>query len=176
MRELVGGRRLGDNRKGDGLIILDQHGARERILYERLRENPEAAPATLERPATAILPEDLARVESLGSRGNALHPIGSVYHLTLRTKNAPGAGSPGFRVRVLAGETVDAGPASHPPGTAVEARELFLNLPVRRGFLGTVRAEANAGYDNGPLRPGLGLRAAARAPRRRGARSRASTP
>jgi hypothetical protein len=30
----------------------------------------------------------------------------------------------------------------------VEARDLFLNLPVRRGFLGTVRAEANATYDN----------------------------
>ena len=26
----------------------------------------------------------------------------------------------------------------------MESRELFLNLPVRRGFLGTVRAEANA--------------------------------
>jgi DNA mismatch repair protein MutL len=54
---------------------------------------------------------DLARVESLGLRGEALHAIGSVFHLTLTT-NAPGAGSPGFRVRVLAGETVEAGPAS----------------------------------------------------------------
>ncbi len=119
--------------------------------------------------------DDLARVESLGFRGEALHAIGSVSHLTLTT-NAPGAGSPGFRVRVLAGETVEAEPASDPPGATVEARELFLNLPVRRGFLGTVRAEANAGFDNGPLRPALGLRAAGRAPRRRYARRRASTP
>ncbi len=118
--------------------------------------------------------DDLARVESLGFRGEALHAIGSVSHLTLTT-NSPGGGAAGFRVRVLAGESVEAGPASHPPGTTVEARELFLNLPVRRGFLGTVRAEANAGYDNGPLRPGLGLRAAAQAPRR-DVRSRASTP
>ncbi|MDQ3363715.1 MAG: DNA mismatch repair endonuclease MutL, partial [Actinomycetota bacterium] len=87
--------------------------------------------------------DDLARVESLGFRGEALHAIGSVSHLTLTT-NAPGTGGPGFRVRVLAGESLEAGPASHPPGTTVEARELFLNLPVRRGFLGTVRAEANA--------------------------------
>ncbi len=87
--------------------------------------------------------DDLARVESLGFRGEALHAIGAVSHLTLTT-NAPGTGGPGFRVRVLAGESLEAGPASHPPGTTVEARNLFLNLPVRRGFLGTVRAEANA--------------------------------
>ena len=50
------------------------------------------------------------------------------------TTNAPGAACPGFRVRVLAREAVEAGPASHPPGTIVGARELFLNLTVRRGF------------------------------------------
>jgi DNA mismatch repair protein MutL len=118
--------------------------------------------------------EDLARVESLGFRGEALHAIGSASHLTLTT-NAPGAGSPGFRVMVLAVETVEAGPASHPPGTTVEARELFRNLPVRRSFLGTVRAEMHAGRDNGPLRMRLGLRTAAQA-LWRGARRRASTP
>ena len=88
--------------------------------------------------------DDLARVESLGFRGEALHAIGAVSHLTVATHER-GSGDPtGFRVRVVAGETVEVGPASHPPGTTVEARELFLNLPVRRGFLGTVRAEANA--------------------------------
>jgi DNA mismatch repair protein MutL len=110
------------------------------------------APGDDERATSKIrTADDLARVESLGSRGKALHAIGSVSLLTLTT-NAPGTGSPGFRVRVLAGETVESGPASHPPGTTVEARELFLNPPVRRGFLGTVRAEANARNDNGPLR------------------------
>ena len=87
--------------------------------------------------------DDLARVESLGFRGEALHAIGSVSRLTLTTK-AAGAEGPGFRVTVLAGEVVGSGPASRPSGTTVEARELFLNLPVRRGFLGTVRAETNA--------------------------------
>jgi DNA mismatch repair protein MutL len=29
-------------------------------------------------------------------------------------------------------------------GTTVEPRDLFLNLPVSRGFLGTERAETNA--------------------------------
>jgi DNA mismatch repair protein MutL len=44
---------------------------------------------------------------------------------------------------------VESATAAHPQGTTVEARDLFLNLPVRRGFLGTVRAEARATYDNG---------------------------
>lgn len=118
--------------------------------------------------------DDLARVESLGFCGEALHAIGSVSHLTLTTHERGAEDSAGFRVRVLAGETVEAGPASPPSGTTVEARELFLNLPVRRGFLGTVRAEANAGRDNGPLRPRSGLRAVVRTPRQRGVRRRAS--
>ena len=104
----------------------------------------DAGRAVAEHATSKIQTADaLARVESLGFRGEALHAIGSVSHLTLMTNSLEVEG-PGFRVRVLAGATVEAGPASHPPGTTVEARELFLNLPVRRGFLGTVRAEANA--------------------------------
>jgi len=88
--------------------------------------------------------DDLARVVSLGFRGEALHAIGSVSALTLTTAEHDARGSMGARVRVFAGEIVDSATAAHPPGTTVEARDLFLNLPVRRGFLGTVRAEANA--------------------------------
>jgi DNA mismatch repair protein MutL len=106
---------------------------------------PEDAERAVAEHATSKIrtADDLARVESLGFRGEALHAIGSVSHLTLTT-NTRGTPGPGFGVRVLAGEVLDSGPASHAPGTTVEARDLFLNLPVRRGFLGTVRAEANA--------------------------------
>ena len=86
--------------------------------------------------------DDLARVDSLGFRGEALHAIGSVSSLTLTTSECGAA--TGTRVRVLAGELVESAPAAHPPGTTVEIRDLFLNLPVRRGFLGTLRAETNA--------------------------------
>jgi DNA mismatch repair protein MutL len=86
--------------------------------------------------------DDLARVVSLGFRGEALHAIGSVSSLTLTTRERGAEGSLGACVRVFAGETVGTATAAHPPGTTVEARDLFLNLPVRRGFLGTVRAEA----------------------------------
>lgn len=85
--------------------------------------------------------DDLALVDSLGFRGEALHAISAVSSLTLTTKERDTEGS-AARVRVFAGGPVESGPAAHPPGTTVEVRDLFLNLPVRRGFLGTERAEA----------------------------------
>jgi DNA mismatch repair protein MutL len=77
-----------------------------------------------------------------------LHAIGAVSDLTLTTRERGKEDSLGARVRVFAGKIVESATAAHAPGTTVEARDLFLNLPVRRGFLGTVRAEANARYDN----------------------------
>ena len=86
--------------------------------------------------------EDLARVVSLGFRGEALHAISSVSSLSLTTR---GAGAEhATRVRVLAGGPPERSAAAHPVGTTVEVRDLFMNLPVRRGFLGTSRAETNA--------------------------------
>jgi DNA mismatch repair protein MutL len=46
--------------EGEELIVLDQHGAHERILYERLSENPRAEAISLPSPIVARLPEDLA--------------------------------------------------------------------------------------------------------------------
>ena len=86
--------------------------------------------------------DDLARVISLGFRGEALHAISSVSSLTLTTRER-GART-GVSLRVFAGTITATAPDGREPGTTVEVRDLFLNLPVRRGFLGTVRAEANA--------------------------------
>ena len=81
-------------------------------------------------------------MDTLGFRGEALHAIGAVSSLTLTTRER--GGELGARVSVFAGEIIESAPAAHPPGTTVEVRNLFLNLPVRRGFLGTERSERNA--------------------------------
>lgn len=90
--------------------------------------------------------DDLAHLGSLGFRGEALYAIGAVSAMTLTTarRGDDAAGSTGRRVEVFAGSLTGVSPAARPPGTTVEARGLFLNLPVRRGFLGTPRSEANA--------------------------------
>ena len=106
--------------------------------------SPEDAERAVARHATSKIQtaDDLARVISLGFRGEALHAISSVSALTLTTRER-GART-GTRLQVTAGEIFDTAPDGGAPGTTVEVRGLFLTLPVRRGFLGTVRAEANA--------------------------------
>lgn len=115
----------------------------------RVRDNGsgmslEDALLAVERHSTSKIhtADDLATVTSLGFRGEALHAIAAVSSLSLTTCE-PGS-EESARVSVLGGSQPVVSVESHPPGTTVEARNLFLNLPVRRGFLGTERAEANA--------------------------------
>ena len=115
-----------------------------RVRDDGLGMSAEDAERSVGRHATSKInsAEDLARVVSLGFRGEALHAISSVSSLALTTREA--GADHATRVRVLAGGTPERSPAAHPLGTTVEVRDLFMNLPVRRGFLGTERAETNA--------------------------------
>jgi DNA mismatch repair protein MutL len=67
--------------EGDEMIILDQHGAHERVLYERLLKNPKAAPVALPEPVVVRLPEELASEAwdfeaELNSLGFQFEPFG----------------------------------------------------------------------------------------------------
>jgi len=114
--------------------------------------SPEDAERAITEHATSKIrtADDLASVVSLGFRGEALHAIGAVSNLTLTTRQRGADHALGTRVRVSAGKTMESATAAHSSGTTVEARNLFFNLPVRRGFLGTVRSEIDADRDNGP--------------------------
>jgi DNA mismatch repair protein MutL len=133
----AGASRIEVDIEGGGISLI-------RVRDDGSGMSPEDAERAVGRHATSKIrtADDLARVDTLGFRGEALHAIGSVSSLTLTTCER-GARS-GARVEVFAGKLVESAPASHLPGTTVEVRNLFLNLPVRRGFLGTERAEANA--------------------------------
>lgn len=85
--------------------------------------------------------EDLERVGTLGFRGEALPSIASVSRFALTSRTAA-AGS-ATRIEVDGGKPHSQRPAQHAPGTSVEIRDLFYNLPARRKFLRAERTEFN---------------------------------
>ncbi|TCT23950.1 DNA mismatch repair endonuclease MutL [Thiobaca trueperi] len=89
---------------------------------------------------------DLEAVATLGFRGEALPSIASVSRLTLTSRAALSGADEGegmaWEVTVGAdGQIEPLRPAAHPPGTSVEIRDLFFNVPARRKFLRTEKTE-----------------------------------
>ena len=117
-------------RGGTGLIRVRDDGAG--IPASEL-------PQAIARHATSKIAtlEDLEAIGTLGFRGEALPSIGSVSHLRI-TSRAAGAGEPA-EITVDGAAVGAVRPAAHPPGTSVEVRDLFFNVPARRRF---VRSEA----------------------------------
>ena len=78
--------------------------------------------------------EDLERgVGTLGFRGEALHAIGAVSRLTVRTRERGAA--TGTELRVEGGEVTGVERVGCPEGTVVEVEDLFYNVPARRKYL-----------------------------------------
>src|SRR4051794_6581946 len=97
----------------------------------------------LERHATSKIQkaEDLAAVHTMGFRGEAIPSIASVSRMTLTTRERESADAAATQVVINGGKLVDVKAAGSPPGTSVEVRQLFFNLPARRKFLRTEETE-----------------------------------
>lgn len=86
--------------------------------------------------------EDLDHATSLGFRGEALSSIAAVSTLTITTTRRDE--NEGFRLTVHQATDSVIEPAPPTPGTTVEIRQLFANLPARRRFLSRPQAETTA--------------------------------
>ena len=98
----------------------------------------------LERHATSKIQkaEDLAAIATMGFRGEALPSIASVSRFTLTTRERDGGSPEGTQVVVNGGTIAEVKAAGSAPGTSVEVRQLFFNLPARRKFMRTEETEA----------------------------------
>ncbi len=90
--------------------------------------------------------EDLeSGVATLGFRGEALHTIGSVSRMRIRTRprtDRDGGGDErGTELVYEGGDVVSVEPTGCPAGTTVEVADLFYNTPARRKFLKTTATE-----------------------------------
>ncbi|EDY16997.1 DNA mismatch repair protein MutL [Chthoniobacter flavus Ellin428] len=97
----------------------------------------------LERHATSKIRtgDDLASIHTLGFRGEALPSIASVSRFRLATREP--AALAGTEVIVNGGKIESVKDCGDAPGTQIEVRSLFYNLPARRKFLRTENTESS---------------------------------
>ena len=90
---------------------------------------------SLERQATSKILDvnDIEEIDTLGFRGEAIPSIASVSRFTITTRRHES--DEGTLVQVNAGQLAEVSSAGCPPGTLVEVRDLFCNVPARRKFL-----------------------------------------
>ena len=98
----------------------------------------------LERHATSKIEraEDLASIATMGFRGEAVPSIASVSRFTLITRERDSASPEGTQILINGGTIAEVKTAGSAPGTSIEVRQLFFNLPARRKFLRTEATEA----------------------------------
>ena len=129
-------------------IELEMGGARLiRVRDDGFGIPPGELVLALSRHATSKIGslDDLGRISSMGFRGEALPSIASVSRLVLASR--PGGADRGARVRVDGGTVSAVEPAASKPGTMVEVRDLFFNVPARRKFLRAPRTELRHAED-----------------------------
>jgi DNA mismatch repair protein MutL len=109
--------------------------SRIRVVDDGCGMDRDDALLSLERHATSKIASaaDLAAISTLGFRGEALPSIASVSRFRLTTRE-PGAVA-GTEILVNGGRIETVRDGGEAPGTQVEVRSLFYNVPARRKFL-----------------------------------------
>jgi len=114
-----------------------------RIVDNGIGMDRDDALLCLERHATSKIRTggDLAKIRTLGFRGEALPSIASVSRFRLSTRSH--GALEGTEVLVNGGKIDLVKSSGEAPGTQIEVRSLFYNLPARRKFLRSENTEAS---------------------------------
>jgi DNA mismatch repair protein MutL len=130
----AGGRSVRVTLRGGGRSLV-------RVTDDGVGMDRDDAIMCLERHATSKIRDldDLVAARTLGFRGEALPSIAAVSRFQLTT--CPRDGEVGTRVRVDGGKVTGVVDTGCAPGTEIDVRTLFYNLPVRRKFLRTTATE-----------------------------------
>jgi DNA mismatch repair protein MutL len=114
-----------------------------RVVDNGIGMDRDDALLSLERHATSKIRtgRDLARIATLGFRGEALPSIASVSRFRIATR--PRDALEGTEILVNGGKIDSVRSSGEAPGTLIEARSLFYNLPARRKFLRTDNTETS---------------------------------
>src|SRR3954453_21756576 len=111
------------------LTIHVELGGKQQVRVEDDGEGmePEDARLSIERHATSKIRRstDLAAINTLGFRGEALPSIASVSHFVMRTRARGRQG--GTEIRVNGGAVASVTEVGAPEGTSIEVNDLFYN-------------------------------------------------
>ncbi len=128
------------------ILVEIQAGGRSlvRVSDDGVGMSRDDALLCLERHATSKITraEDLAAIATMGFRGEALPSIASVSRFILTTRERESDSPEGTQVIIGAGKILEVKAAASAPGTTLEVRQLFFNLPARRKFLRTEETES----------------------------------
>lgn len=139
-------RELVENSLDAGARHIEVHAQRGGIAMIRIVDDGsgmdrEDAMLSLERHATSKIrtKEDLGAICTFGFRGEALPSIASVSRFRLATREKEAL--VGTEIEVNGGKLMAVRDHGGAPGTVIEARSLFFNVPARRKFLRTENTE-----------------------------------
>ncbi len=128
--------------KSETIAVELAAGGKDAIIVRDNGEgmNPDDLRLCVERHATSKIASeaDLDAIATLGFRGEALASIVQVARVRIVSRPYD---ADAHEIRVAGGAIAGPHPAARAPGTTVEVRDLFFNVPARARFLGSARSE-----------------------------------